>query len=165
MRWLGLLILGGVLAMRCGLGDFDVTESVPAQTIPGGSSAAAQPSAFEMNMAISEKDLPTGSSLVSAVTLSSATFNLTAPAGGNFDFVQSVTLSILSPSDSRLKEAPIATGHPKPGSNKLELSPVGDVDLLPYVHAGAMVRGVATGKAPNVSTTFDGKVVLRVHLF
>ena len=69
MRWLSLLIVGGVLAMRCGLGDFDVTESIPAQTIPAGSSAAGQPSAFEMNMAISEKDLPTGSSLVNAVTL------------------------------------------------------------------------------------------------
>src|SRR5450631_2332793 len=63
---------GGILALPSGIEDFDVTASVPPQTIPGVSSgAAAQSSVFEMSMGVSPNDFPSGSSLISSVTLSS----------------------------------------------------------------------------------------------
>jgi hypothetical protein len=166
MRWLAACLVAGIVAAGCGLGSFDVTESVPAQTVPGTSSgAAAQPSAFETTMTLSANDLPRGSSLVDSVTLSSVSFNVMQPAGGTFDFVQNVTLSIYSPTNASLAEKQIATGQPTSGSGKLDLAPTDSVDLLPYVKAGAVVRAVGTGSAPANTTTFNGNVVLTVHLF
>lgn len=166
MRWMLVGVVAGLLGAGCGLGSFDVTESVPAQTVPGSSAgAAAQPAAFETSMSLSGSDLPRGSSLVDSVTLSSVSFNVTQPKGGTFDFVRSVSLSISSPTNPSLAEKQIAGGQPTPGSDTLTLSPTGSVDLLPYVKAGAVVHAVGTGSAPTDTTTFDGTVVLTVHLF
>jgi hypothetical protein len=116
-------------------------------------------------MTMSASDLPRGSSLIDSVTLSSVNFNVTDPADATFDFVENVALSIYSPTNAGLAEKQIATGQPKAGSGKLELSPTDSVDLLPYVKSGAVVRAVGTGSAPVSTTTFNGTVVLTVHLF
>ena len=155
-----LLLAGG-----CGLGSFDVTEAVAPQTIPGGSSAAAAASSlFETTMTFNWDDLPTGKSWANAVTLRSAAFHVTSPPQGTFDFVESVVLFISAPSSTTLTDVQIASGQATPGSGTLTLTPTAPVDLLRYVKAGAVVRAVGKGTQPAATTTFDGQVVLTVHL-
>ena len=122
MRWLSLLIVGGVLAMRCGLADF----ALPNPSRPRRSRLVhprrGEPFGLRDEYGDFRRTSPTGSSLVNAVTLELGDVQRHGAGWRELRLVQSVTLSILSPSDSRLKETPIATGHPKkPGSNKLEL--------------------------------------------
>jgi hypothetical protein len=154
-----LAVLGG----GCDLGAFDVTENVPAQTIPGNPADGVASTALTTSMSLSSSDLPGGLGFVTAVTLKSATFTITAPAGGTFDFVDSVTLSIVSPSNEVLTATQIAAGHPSPGSTTLALEPTGSVNLLPFVRAGALVNATGAGHQPTVDTTFDGTIVLTVH--
>jgi hypothetical protein len=161
-----MVLAAALLFAGCGLGSFDVTETVAPQTVPG-TSAGAPPgqSAFETVMSVPSSDLPRGSSLVNSVTLSSAKFDIMSPQGGTFDFVQSVKLSIMSPTNTTLPETQIATGQSTPGSSTLELQPTGGVDLLPYVRANAVVHATGTGSPPTDTTVFNGSVVLTVHLF
>jgi hypothetical protein len=39
-----------------------------------------------------------------------------------------------------------------------------DVNMLPYINAGATVRAAASGSQPSKTTTFSGDVVLRVKI-
>lgn len=154
------------VATGCGVFSFDVTEKVQAQTIPASSSVAANsPSAlFETTLSIDADDLPRGSSVVDSVTLSRVTFNVLVPEKGNFDFVESVKLTISSPGNSSLADVEIAAGVPASGSTTLTLQPTGGTDLLPYVKSGAVIRAKAVGRQPAEAVTFDGAVVLTVHI-
>jgi hypothetical protein len=160
-RMLALCVL--LLGSSCDLAAFDVTEDVPAQTIPGNPTDGVSSAALTVSQPITEKDLPGGSGFITAVTLKSATFTITAPAGGNFDFVDSVSLSIVSPTNEVLTEVPIASGKPTPGTGTMTLQPTGAVNLLPYVRAGALVNATGSGHQPTVDTTFTGQLVLTVH--
>jgi hypothetical protein len=165
MRYRTALFSAFLVATGCGLGDFDVTEGVAPQTIPGASVVAAEPSSvFETTMPVNWSDLPSGKSWANAVTLRSAVFKITSPPAGTFDFVQSVALFVSAPTSTTLAEVQIATGQPTPGSGTLTLTPTAPVDLLRYVKAGAVVRATGTGVQPADTTTFDGQVVLTVHL-
>jgi hypothetical protein len=159
MVLLGLAVLGG----GCDLAAFDVTENVPAQTIPGNPADGVSPTVLTVSQALTQNDLPGGSGFITAVTLKSATFTITAPAEGTFDFVDSLTLSIVSPSNQVLTETQIAVGHPTPRSSTLALEPIGGVNLLPFVRAGALVNATGAGHQPTIDTTFEGQIVLTVH--
>jgi hypothetical protein len=39
-----------------------------------------------------------------------------------------------------------------------------DVDLLPYIQAGADISATATGTQPAMDTSFDGHVTVTVHI-
>ena len=163
MRPLKALVLT-LCVSGCGLAAFDVTEKVPSQTIPGSSSGADGPSAvLSTTMPLSSSDLPSGSGFVTSVTLKSATFTVESPSNGTFDFVDSVVLSIVSPTNQVLTETQIASGQATSGSSTLALTPTGNVNLLPYARAGAVVRATGMGKQPAETTTFDGQIVLTVH--
>ena len=152
-----------LLGTGCDLAAFDVTENVPAQTIPGNPADGVSSTALTVSQALSQKDLPGGSGFITAVTLKSGTFTITSPAGATFDFVDAVTMSIVSPTNEVLTEVQIASGKPTPGSSTMSLEPTGSVNLLPYVRAGALVNATGTGHQPTVDTTFDGQLVLTVH--
>ena len=152
-----------LLGTGCDFAAFDVTENVPAQTIPGNPADGVSSTALTVSQALSQKDLPGGSGFITAVTLKSGTFTITSPAGATFDFVDSVTMSIVSPTNEVLTEVQIASGKPTPGSSTMSLEPTGSVNLLPYVRAGALVNATGTGHQPTVDTTFDGQLVLTVH--
>ena len=148
----------------CGLVSFDVTEKVDSQTIPGSSTAAASPSTlFETTISVSSESLPRGSGLVDSVTLSRVTFNVRTPDKGNFDFAESATLTITAPDNPNLSPVKIAEGTPTAGASTLTLQPTGDVNLLPYVRSGAVIRASAVGRQPTTNVTFDGEVILTVH--
>jgi hypothetical protein len=153
------------LVAGCGLVSFDVTEKVEAQTIPGSSAVGnSSASVFETTMVLTEESLPKGSGLIESVTLSSVSFQVLSPDNATFEFVDTVKLMISSPSNVHLHEVEIAEGKSVPGQRTLTLRPTRDANLLPYVKAGAQVRAVAVGRPPVENVTFDGKVVLTVHL-
>src|SRR4029077_14372075 len=153
MRYRIALLSVFLVATGCGLADFDVTEPVAPQTIPGSSAVAAGPSSvFEATLSFNWDDLPSGKSWANAVRLRSAAFNITSPAQGTFDFVESVTLFVSAPTSPTLEDVQIASGQPTPGSGTLTLAPTAPVDLLRYVKAGAVVRATGTGVQPADTT-------------
>jgi len=166
MRRAGLALAVVLVSGSCDLAAFDVTQNVPTQTIPGSSTGTTLPvqSVLEVDISLSSSDLPTGIGFVTSVTLKSATFTITSPPQQTFNFIQGVSLSIAAPSNQILAtETPIATGQGDPSSSTLKLQPVGNVNLLPYLRAGAIVHARGMGTQPTDTTTLNGQIVLTVH--
>jgi hypothetical protein len=154
------LLFGG-----CGLVSFDVSQDIPAQTITGSPLGALLPAslfAIPMNVDLSSATASHGTGPASSVTLSSLTLTVTAPAGGTFDFVDSISIDL---SASGLPDTEIAKLAPVPrGKNSISIPPTPGVDLLPYINAGATIKASASGHLPAQDTTFVGKVVVTVHV-
>jgi hypothetical protein len=110
------------------------------------------------------KNLTSNADLANSVKLSSLTLKVVPPGSGTFDFLSAVSLTISAPSGSGLPDKQIAVGVPKPGAHELTLDPTGDVDLLPYVKAGATILVTGTGRAPLTDTTVAGQAVLTVSV-
>ncbi|HVR61097.1 MAG TPA: hypothetical protein VMU50_04315 [Polyangia bacterium] len=160
------LLLTAAAAAGCGLISFDTTVDIGPSVVPG-SPAAASGGATVMTMTdipIDKKNLPSNADLADSVKLSSLTLRVTAPAGATLDFLSSMTLTIFAPAASGLPPRQIAIGTPDPGATEVTLKPTGDVDLLPYIQAGAVVRAVGTGRSPAADTTLAGKAVLTVSV-
>ncbi|HXI60136.1 MAG TPA: hypothetical protein VNO55_28930, partial [Polyangia bacterium] len=135
------------------------------RVIPGDAAAGAAPATTMTVSAIKldAKNLPSNADLANSVKLSSLTLKVTAPGGGTFDFLSAVSLTISAPG-SGLPDREIAAGAPKAGARELTLDPTGDVDLLPYVKAGATILVTGTGRAPLTDTTVAGQAVLTVSV-
>jgi hypothetical protein len=98
---------------------------------------------------------------VQSVKLKSAVLDVTAPAGGNFDFLKNLEFDVAkSDQDTKVPVAHITTIAP--GSVRLTLD-VDDVELGPYVTADAMkVTTKANGTPPNQDTTIKASLVFEV---
>lgn len=69
---------------------------------------------------------------------------------GNFDFLDEIHILVDSANDASLPKKEIATLKPVPkGQTTIELNVVGDVDLLPYINAGAEISATASGRQPD----------------
>jgi hypothetical protein len=80
----------------------------------------------------------------------------------NFDFLEEVHLFAEGPG---LQKVEIAKLQPVPRSAKsLTFEIVPDVDLLPYINAGATLSATATATQPRTDTSFDGKVAVEVRI-
>jgi hypothetical protein len=165
MRAALLLLVAGE-AGSCGWFSFNTTVDIAPQVIPGDAHAAAAPATTMTVSAIKldPKNLPSNAGLANSVKLSSLTLKVVMPGSGSFDFLSAVSLTISAPSGSGLPDRQIATGAPKPGARELTLDPTGDVDLLPYVEAGATILVTGTGRAPLIDTTVAGQAVLTVSV-
>ena len=161
-----LLLLGAGAVAGCGLVSFDTTVNIAPSTVPGNPAAAANlPTVVTTTeIAIDKNNLPSNTDLADSVKLSSLTLQVTAPEGATLDFLSGVTLTIVAPADSHLPPRQIAAGAPEAGAGHVTLKPTADVDLLPYIKAGAVVRAVGTGRPPAIDTTVAGKAVLTVSV-
>ena len=161
------LIFGGLAAVAgCGLISFDTTVDIAPSVVPGNPAAAAAAPAVvtTTEIPLDPKQLPSNADLADSVKLSSLTLQVTAPEGATLDFLSGVSLTITAPPESHLPPRQIAAGAPAPGADQVILKPIGDVDLLPYIKAGAVVRAVGTGRPPAIDTTVAGQAVLTVSV-
>jgi hypothetical protein len=148
----------------CGLISFDIGQDIPAQTVPGSPVGALVPASLfsiPLNIDIASEVASHGTGPAKSVTLSSLTLTVTQPAGGTFDFLTSITISI---SASGLPDQQIAALAPVPGTATISIPPTPGVNLLPYINAGATIKASAAGHLPAQDTTFTGHVVVTVHV-
>lgn len=160
----GLLLVG---APGCGLIAFDVSQDIPAQTVPGSPLGALLPEslfAIPMNIDIQSETAGHGTGPAHSVTLSSVTLTITSPSGATFDFVSAIAIKISSSGNPNLPEVEIGRLEPVPGTTSISIPPNGGVDLLPYINAGATITSTATGHMPASDVTFVGRVVVTVHV-
>jgi len=160
-----VLLMGGMLGTAgCGLVSFDVSQDVPAQTVPGSPLGAVLPAALfsiPLNIDVQAATAGHGTGPAHSVTLSSITFTIRSPSGATFAFVDSISISI---SGNGLAEKEVAQLQPVPGTSTISIPPTPGVDLLPYINAGATITARVSGHMPASDTTFDGKVVVTVHV-
>jgi hypothetical protein len=162
-----VLVPALLLGAGCGLIAFDVPVDIPAQTITGSPLAALLPPglfAVPINIDLNSATAAHGTGPARSATLSSLTLTITSPAGGTFDFLTSIAISISSSKDTSLPEVEIARLQPVPGTNTISIPPTPGVNLLPYIKAGANIKATASGHLPAQDTTFNGKVVVTVHV-
>ena len=99
---------------------------------------------------------------IDSVHLAMLTLTVSAPAGGTFDFLDSIAFFVEAEGEQRVE---IARIEPVPaGATELDV-PVADVELLPYVVAESMtVTTEAMGSAPDDDTTVDAHLVFDVDV-
>lgn len=99
---------------------------------------------------------------IDSVHLETLTLTVSAPAGGNLDFLESIAFFVEAEGEERVE---IARLEPVPeGVTEVDV-PVADVELLPYVVAESMtVTTEAMGSAPDDDTTVDAHLVFDVDV-
>lgn len=152
----------------CGVFTFDVDVAVPEQQIQGslvgGLLPGFVPNPFTLSVDIKAETQKRNTGPASSANLKSFSFQ-TTPHGmpsGTFDFVDEIHIFVET---ATLPKKEIAFLAPVPKNvSTLDLVVVKGVDLLPYVGAGATISATATGRQPSKTVTFDGKVVITVHV-
>ena len=156
------------LVAGCGIASFDVTQELPEQTIAGSPNPLAQlfPSLFALSLVIDlrEETAAHDTGPAQSAYLSSLTLDITPHAmpSGSFDFLDSVHVSVSAPG---LPTVEIASVDPVPrGATTLSFTVVANVNLLPYINAGATITSSASGRQPMMDVRFDGVVVITIHV-
>ncbi len=158
------LAAGGSLP-GCSLLSFDVTQQIPAQTVPGSPLGALLPQALfqiPVNVDIGAATKAMGTGPAQSVTLKAFSLTVTSPAGGTFEFLDSISIRVASPNDSSLPEVEIANLPVVPAETAISIPPTGGVNLLPYINAGADITATASGHMPAQDVTFNGQLTLKV---
>lgn len=166
-----LVLVAASLVSGCGLIGFDVTQSIPEQTVPGSTLGALLPSflpaPFPINIDVKQQEQAHNTGPASSANLKSLTFAATPHAmpSGNFDFVDEIHIFIAAPSGSALPMVEIANSTPVPkGQTTLNLTVLPNIDLLPYINAGATISAQASGHSPTQDFTYDGSVVITIRI-
>jgi hypothetical protein len=155
-----------VLLASFGVFRFDVEQAIPEQRVPGNPLGGLLPSffpnPFRLTVDITSETEKRGTGPASAAFLKSLALSAT-PAGnpsGNFDFLDEVHVFVEA---QGLAKRECATLKPVPrGVTTVSFTVVKDLDLLPYVNAGASLTTTATGTQPPRDFTFDGKAVFEI---
>jgi hypothetical protein len=163
------LLLLGALVAGCSMG-FDIPVDVPELVIPGDPSAHASGQHYEAStsqpfaLAISLDDEQGNANMVSSVYLTSLSFSITQ-ASGCFDFIDELSLSIVSTkADTKLPAAVIATAKNPGCVTTLEVIPTPGLDLDPYFKEGAGLTATGSGVPPATNVSFNGHVTLHASL-
>ena len=154
----------------CGAIGFDVEQKLPEQRIEksvlGGLLPALFPNPAKLTVDLKAEQEKRGTGPATQIFLKKLQFNIT-PAGapsGNFDFLEEAHLYAES-SAAGLPKVEIATLKPVPrGATSVDFKIVPNVNLLPYVNAGAALSATATGTQPNQDITFDGVLIIDVRI-
>lgn len=163
-----VLLALGVLPLGCGAVSFDVDIPVPEQRVPGsvigGLLPAFLPTPFALDVDVKAETAKRNTGPATSANIKSIVFQATPPAmpSGTFDFVDSIHIFVEAGS---LPKKEVASLEPVPkGRSSIDLSIVKDVDILPYVSAGATLSATANGRQPAKDFTFDGVVKITVHV-
>jgi hypothetical protein len=170
---LAATITASLATAGCGLISFDVSQSVPEEQVPGSPLGGLLPSflpqPFPITIDVQQETAKRSTGPARSANLKSVSFAITphdAPSG-NFDFVDEIHIFVApsSSSGSSLPMAEIANLAPVPtGQTTIELTIVPSIDLLPYINAGASISATASGHSPPQTVTYDGTVVVTIHL-
>ncbi len=162
-----------VAAAGCGALSFDVSQSVPEQQVPGSPLGGLLPSflpqPFPINIDVQQETAKRSTGPARSANLKQVEFQITphASPSGNFDFVDEIHIYVApsSSSGSSLPMVEIANLKPVPkGQTTIDLAIVPGVDLLPYINAGASISATASGHQPAQTVTYDGTVVVTIHI-
>jgi hypothetical protein len=168
-----LALMVVAMAGGCGAIAFDVEQPVPEEQVPGsplgGLLPGFLPSPFPINIDVQQETEKRNTGPASSANLKKVEFRITphdAPQG-NFDFADEIHIFVAPSqgSGSSLPMVEIATLDPVPKSQTtISLTIVKGVDLLPYMKAGATISATAKGRQPAQTITYDGTVVVTVHI-
>jgi hypothetical protein len=163
---LGAGLLSALGAAGCGLLSFDVGQDIPGQTVPGSPIGALLPASLfsiPMNVDIQSETAARGTGPARSAALSSLTLTTRSP-GATFEFLSSIAISISASGGANLPQKEIARLQPVPATSTIAIPPTPGVDLLPYIKQGATITATASGHMPVSDVSFDGRVVITVHL-
>ncbi|MBK7857495.1 MAG: hypothetical protein IPJ65_02495 [Archangiaceae bacterium] len=163
MRALALLML-----TACGAVKFDVDQDLAEQTVPGSVLGGVLPSfipnPMKLNIDVKSEVAKRGTGPARAAYLTQLTLSVT-PHGStatNFDFIDEVHLYVEALGVTKTEVAKL---QPVPRSKStLDFDIVPEVDLLPFINAGAQITAAASGAQPSKDTTFDGHVRIEVRI-
>jgi hypothetical protein len=161
-------VLAVLVLSSCGAVSFDVDQDLQEQTVQGSTLPVALmtllPNAFKLTIDINAAVAAHGTGPAKSATLKSLSLAITPHSApmGNFDFLQSAHLFV-SASGQPMVEVANITSVPK-GATALDFTIIPNVDLLPYIQAGANITATATGNQPSMDTSFDGHVTVTVHI-
>lgn len=171
MRALACAIALAALQAGCGALSFDVDQNLPEQTVPGSPLGGLLPSfipnpiPLQIDLQAAEKAHGTGPAshaYLSALTLAATPHS---NPSGNFDFLDEVHIFVSAQNGGSLPRVEIATLKPVPkGQTQVTFTIVPNVDLLPYINAGAQIDSTASGRQPSMDFTFDGHLVVTVKI-
>jgi hypothetical protein len=167
MRSLWLAAVIGIAVPGCSIVDFDISQSIPAQTIPGsslpGELGGIFPIPLSLDLDSKIKAMNTGP--INSVSLSSLELTVTVPADGSVDwsFVSSVDVFVESTRSGttlpKVKLASVAS----PTGTIMKFTVDGSVNIKPYLDEGSKVDSSGMGHAPAKDVTYDGTAVFTVH--
>jgi hypothetical protein len=153
------------------IAEFDVSQDIAEQKVPGSPLGALLPSflpqPFTVTIDVKHETEKRDTGPASSANLSSLTFSITPHAAprGNFDFVDEIHIFVEPSQGTALPKVEIANLAPVPkGKAVLDLHVVPGIDLLPYINAGARISAQATGHQPAEDVTYDGRVVVTIHI-
>jgi hypothetical protein len=162
------LLAGLPFLFACGIVSFDVTTNVPDQTVTGnpvgGLLPAFLPNPFSLNVDIKAETQKRNTGPATSANIKAIQFQSTphASPSGTFDFVDAIHIFVEAP---MLDRKEVASLDPVPkGRAAIDLAIISNVDILPYVSAGATLSATATGRQPGKTFTFDGAVTITVHV-
>ena len=168
-----IAIAFSVAAAGCGAISFDVSQAVPEQQVPGSPLGGILPSflpqPFPVTIDVKQETEKRSTGPASSANLKQVEFQVTphGQSSSTFDFVDEIHIYV-APSSSASSSLPmveIARLSPVPkGQTKIDLTIVPGVDLLPYINAGASISASASGHQPAQTVTYDGTVVVTIHI-
>jgi len=155
----------------CGIADFDVSQDIPEQHVPGSSIPGPLAALFPLpiDLDISSKITARNTGPIDSVTLSSLAMTITAtdkPSGDTDDwsFVNHVDVFVQSTkSGTTLPRVKIAMVSNPGAVQTMEFEVDGGVNLKPYVEEGSQIDTAASATAPTDDVSYAGHSVFTVH--
>lgn len=155
----------------CGVTDFEVSQDIEEQTIPGSALPELLGQFFEFPLELDIRGeieaMETGP--IDGVYLSglSLTITETATSAGDSDdwsFVRTVDVFIASSVEgSALPQVKVATATDPGAATVMSFVPVAGLNLLPYVNEGSVMTAEADADAPPDDVSYLGRAVFRVE--
>lgn len=164
LHLLAFLVTVAGAAPACGLVSFDVEQAIPPQTVPGSPLGSLLPAGlFELPVTINleSETAARGTGPANSAHLKSLTLRITDPAGATFAFLDTIVIEV---SAANLPQREVARLDAVPATAEISIPPTANVDLLPYINAGATLTATATGTMPAQTVTYDGRVVITVKI-
>jgi hypothetical protein len=155
----------------CGIADFNVSQDIPEQHVPGSAIPGPLAALFPVpiNLDISSKIKARNTGPIDGVTLSSLALTITAtdrPSGDTDDwaFVTHIDVFVQSTkSGSTLPRVKIATVSSPGAVQTMAFEVDGGVNLKPYVEEGSQIDTEASATAPSDDVSYAGSSVFTVH--
>jgi hypothetical protein len=159
-----------LLCVGCGGLRFDVGQDLPEQRVAGsplgGLLSGVLPGvAIPLNIDVRAETEKRNTGPARHVYMKSLTLRTTPAAmpSGTFDFLDEIRLFVGPRQGGSLPQSEVGRLVPVPkGQTRIEVPPLPDVDLLPYLNAGAQITATARGSQPPKDITFDGRIEVTI---
>jgi hypothetical protein len=168
-----VVLAASLLASGCSTRGFDVSQPLPQETVPSGFGGVAPSSflssPFRINIDVKQETAMHGAGPATSASLKSLTLQaLTHDSPlDSFNFMYDLQVFVAAPSLPMVpiaQTSPTFKGHGGTLIETLSLDVVPNVDLLPYINAGATISAQASGDQPAQDFSYDGSLVITIHI-